>query len=193
VNDAKIPRFFRQAPRRARRLLSKVTVATVTSLPSAALQPPSRSHPHPRDRTLAIATVALLLSGVFDVGRALYCRYRLSYAVTQSASLLAGRPFAAASNDANALSAAAADLVRRLSGLRDLPRSAVRINRVRSAQTAGDATDPSRMTLTVRYTLPILSPHVRALFRDGVVSLEAVAVRATRAPVPSAVAMCSAV
>jgi hypothetical protein len=174
-------------------LLSKVTVATVTSRPSAARQPPSRSHPHPRDRTLAIATVALLLSGVFDVGRALYCRYRLSYAVTHSASLLAGRPFAATSHDANALSAAAADLVRRISGLRDLPRSAVRVDRESSPQTVGDAADPSRMTLTVRYTLPILSPHVRALFRDGVVSLEAVAVRATPAPVPSAVAMCSAV
>lgn len=171
-------------------MLSKVTVATVTSLSSAGPQPPSRSPPHPRDRTLAIATVALLLAGVFDVGRALYCRYRLSYAVTQSASLLAGRPFAAANDDANALSAAAADLVRRISGLRDLPRSAVRVS---SAATTGDAGDPSRMTLTVRYTLPILSPHVRALFRNGVVSLQAVAVRATRAPVPSAVAMCSAV
>jgi len=154
---------------------------------------PSRSHPHSHDRTLAIATVALLLSGVFDVGRALYCRYRLSYAVTQSASLLAARPFAAANNDANALAAAAADLVRRISGLRDLPRSAVRVNRASSAQSTGSTADPSRMTLTVRYTLPILSPHVRALFRDGVVSLEAVAVRATPAPVPSAVAMCSAV
>ncbi len=91
-------------------------MVTVNSLPSAGPQPPSRSHPHPRDRTLAIATVALLLSGVFDVGRALYCRYRLSYAVTQSASLLAGRPVATTSNDANGLSAAAADLVRRISG-----------------------------------------------------------------------------
>ena len=171
-------------------MLSKVTVATLTSLPATALQPAARSHPHPRDRTLAIATVALLLAGVFDVGRALYCRYRLSYAVTQSASLLAGRPFAVAGTDANALSAAAADLVRRISGLRDLPRSAVRVS---SAATTGDAADPSRMILTVRYTVPILSPHVRALFRDGVVALKAVAVRATPAPVPSAVAMCSAV
>lgn len=164
-----------------------MTVATLTSLPATALRPTARSRPHPHDRTLAIATIALLLAGVFDVGRALYCRYRLSYAVTQSASLLAGRPVAAAGSDANALSAAAADLVRRISGLRDLPRSAVRVS---SGSMTGD---PSRMTLSVRYTLPILSPHVRALFRDGVVSLKAVAVRATPPPVPSAVAMCSAV
>jgi hypothetical protein len=173
-------------------LLSKVTVATMISL-AAALQPPSRPHAHPRDRTLAIATVALLLSGVFDVGRALYCRYRLSYAVTQSASLLAGRPLVAAGSDANALSAAAADLVRRISGLRDLPRSSVRVSSASIPPTTGYATEPTRMTLTVRYTVPLLSPHVRALFRNGVVALEAVAVRTTPTPVPSPVAMCSAV
>lgn len=160
---------------------------------AAALQPLSHRQPHPRDRTLAIATVALLLSGVFDVGRALYCRYRLSYAVTQSASLLAGRPLAAAGSDANALSAAAADLVRRISGLRDLPRSAVRVSSGNTDPTTSRAAEPTRMTLSVRYTVPLLSPHVRALFRNGVVALEAVAVRTTPAPAPSAVAMCSAV
>jgi hypothetical protein len=162
-------------------------------MPAVALPPPTRSHAPPRDRTLAIATVALLLSGIFDVGRAIYCRYRLSYAVTQSASMLARLPVTTASHDAKALSAAAADLVRRISGLRDLPRSAVRVDRVDAGTMAGDVTETTRMTVSVRYTVPILSPHVRALFRDGVVALEAVAVRATRAPEPSALAMCSAV
>lgn len=182
-----------KAPRRARRLLSRVSVATATSLPASALKTPSRSNAHPHDRTLAIATVALLLSGVFDVGRALYCRYRLSYAVTQSASLLSRWPVAAGNNDANALSTTAADLVRRMSGLRDLPRDAVRAHReIAVAQAGAGAPKLSRVTVTVHYTLPLLSPHVRALFRDGRVSLEAVAVHAMPPPPPSADALRSA-
>lgn len=152
--------------------------------------PTARARHQPRDRTLAIATVALLLSGIFDVGRALYCRYRLGYAVTQSASLLSRRP-APATEDAKAMSSAAAELIRRISGLRDLPPSSVRVSRSYAAASAS-GTAP-RMTVRARYTLPLLSPHVRALFRNGSVSLEAVATR----PVPStgtlANAMCSAV
>ena len=169
-------------------------MATATSLRAPALRTPSRCNAHSHDRTLAIATVALLLSGVFDVGRALYCRYRLSYAVTQSASLLSRWPLAAANNnDAATLSTTAADLVRRMSGLRDLPRAAVRAHReIAVAQAGAGAPQLSRVTVTVRYTLPLLSPHVRALFRDGRVSLEAVAVHAMPPPPPSADALRSA-
>lgn len=152
--------------------------------------PAAVTRPQPRDRTLAIATVALLLSGIFDVGRALYCRYRLGYAVTQSASLLSLRP-APATEDAKAMSSVAADLIRRISGLRDLPPSAVRVSR--SHGEAGATGTAPRMTVRARYTLPLLSPHVRALFRNGAVSLEAVAVRPAPATRPIANAMCSAV
>jgi len=150
----------------------------------------ARTRAQPRDRTLAIATVALLLSGVFDVGRALYCRYRLGYAVTQSASLLSRRPPAGA-EDASAMSFAAADLIRRMSGLRDLPPSAVHVTRSDAAPRVTGASP--RMTVRARYTLPLLSPHVRALFRNGTLSLEAVAVRPAPATAPVANAMCSAV
>lgn len=183
-------RLFSGACRRARHLLSALSVNPATSPPATT---PARARAHPRDRTLAIATVALLLAGVFDVGRALYCRYRLSYAVTQSASLLARRPIATTSRDARAVSAAAADLVRRLSGLRDLPRSAVRVSRAALPGADGEGAETTRTTLTVRYEVPLLSPHIRALFRDGVVALEAVAVGAAPTPKPGALAMCSAV
>lgn len=157
-------------------------MATATSLPMTTLPAPSRTHSHSRDRTLAIATVALLLSGVFDVGRALYCRYRLSYAATQTASLLSRQAVTTESNDPYALSTTAADLVRRMSGIRDLPRAAVRARREIAAPTAdGGAASAGRVTVTVRYTVPLLSPHVRAFFRDGRVSIDAVAVHAVPA------------
>jgi Flp pilus assembly protein TadG len=135
----------------------------------------------------------LLLSGVFDVGRALYCRYRLSYAVTQSAALLSRRAITPASNDPYALSTTAADLVRRLSGLRDLPRAAVHARREMSAPAVGGSLSrPARVTVTVRYTLPLLSPHVRPLFRNGRVSIDAAAVHAIPSSLPSANALRSA-
>jgi hypothetical protein len=145
------------------------------------------------DRTLAIVTVSLLLSGVFDVGRALYCRYRLSYAVTQSASLLSRRLATPASNDPYALSTTAADLVRRMSGLTDLPRAAVRAHREVSAQTlAADAASAPRVMVTAAYTLPLLSPYARAAFRDGRLSIRAIAVQAAPSPFPTASALRSA-
>jgi hypothetical protein len=174
-------------------LLSSVSVATATSLPAITPHAPSRAHAHPHDRTIAIATVALLLSGVFDVGRALYCRYRLGYAVTQSASLLSRRPPLAAGDDANALSSAAVELVRRLSGLRDLPISAVRAQREGPALLADGSTAPLRVKVTARYTVPLLSPHLRALFDDGAISIDAVGVLATGSARPSASALRSAV
>ena len=170
-----------------------MSVATVASHPTTSLTTQSRAHSHSHDRTLAIATVALLLSGVFDVGRALYCRYRLSYAATQTASLLSRRTITPEGNDPYALSTTAADLVRRMSGLHDLPRAAVRALRETSvAATDGGASRPGRMTVTVRYTIPLLSPHVRAFFRNGRVSIDAVAVHAIPPSLPDANALRSA-
>jgi hypothetical protein len=183
----------RRASRRARHLLPLLPMTATTSPQAASLSAKSCARASPRDRTLAIATVALLLSGVFDIGRALYCRHRLGYAVTQSASLLSRRMVTPASSDPYSLSTTAADLVRRMSGLTDLPRAGVRARRhIPVPPQDGGAEHTPHLTVTAHYTFPLLSPHVRIVFRNGRMTIHAVAVQALPRSFPGANALRSA-
>jgi hypothetical protein len=126
----------------------------------------------PCARAMALATVALLLCGVFDVGRAVYSSVRLRLAVKQLAASLA--------TDADARHRTPSALyvterLRRLSGIRDLAAAGVRV--VHSAPYTLEGAMPAATTVvnvTAMHTLRMLSPLARLVFRNGDVSVGAV-------------------
>jgi hypothetical protein len=113
-------------------------MVTEATAPSVVL-PPFRS-----ERLFATLTLALLLSCVFDVGRVLYYRMLLNYAVSHSARLLA---------DDGASARGAWSLVRSLSGVKDLSSSAVRVDTISAA-----------VIVTASYSVALVSPPLWPVF-----------------------------
>jgi hypothetical protein len=112
-----------------------VTEATAPS----AFMPQLRS-----ERLFATLALALLLSCVFDVGRVLYYRMLLNYAVSHSARMLA---------EDDASERGAWSLVRTLSGVKDLPASSVRVDTV-----------PAAVIVTASYGVRLVSPPLWPVF-----------------------------
>jgi len=121
-------------------------MVTESTTPSAVL-PPVRS-----ERLFAALTLALLLSCVFDVGRVLYYRMLLNYAVSHSARMLADDGVNAASSSIGGTRGAWA-LVRSLSGVKNLPTSAVRVD-----------TLPVAVIVTASYDVALVSPPLWTVF-----------------------------
>jgi len=128
-----------------------------------------------RERVLAFATLALLVTCVFDVGRVLYYRMVLNYAVTHSARVLAqadGRSVVASSERVT-------ELVRVLSGVKDVAAAAVRVARP-YWRPAADADLPcttaeSAVVVTATYAVPLISPPLWSVFGNGSVALDVAA------------------
>jgi hypothetical protein len=120
-----------------------VTEATAPS----AFMPQLRS-----ERLFATLALALLLSCVFDVGRVLYYRMLLNYAVSHSARMLA-EDVPGSADPAVANERAAWRLVRTLSGVKDLPASGVRVDTV-----------PAAVIVTASYGVPLVSPPLWPVF-----------------------------
>ena len=111
------------------------------------------------ERLVATLALALLVSCVFDVGRVLYYRMRLDYAVSRSARVLARAQL----RTDPARGPAAIDLVRALSGVRDLPASSVRVSGA-----------PAEVVVTARYSVPLFSPPLWPVFHGEPLALDAV-------------------
>ena len=154
------------AGRKTRAPLSGTASGTALAASSAGMvthaATPSAVTPSLRaERLFASVTLALLLCCVFDVTRAMYYRMLLNYSVTSAARVL------------TRTTADATDLVRRLSGVRDVHASLVRLERA-----------PPALMVTARYDVPLISPPLWPLFGRGTVSLEAVGVAPVSAPQP---------
>jgi hypothetical protein len=128
-------------------------MVTHAAAPSA-VSPTIRS-----EKWLATLTLAMLLCCVFDVGRAMYYRMLLNYAVSNAARVLTRTPLDPT------------ELVRRLSGVKDVYATLVRIERA-----------PRALMVTARYDVPLVSPPLWPIFGRGQVSLEAVGVAPLSAP-----------
>jgi hypothetical protein len=127
---------------------------------SSAFTPQLRS-----DRLFATLALALLLSCVFDVGRVLYYRMLLNYAVSHSARLLAED----GSGERGASGRGAWSLVRTLSGVKDLPASGVRVDTV-----------PAAVIVTASYGVPLVSPPLWPVFGRDRLPVGAVGTYRTR-------------
>jgi hypothetical protein len=121
-------------------------MVTEATAPSVVL-PPLRS-----ERLLAVIALALLLSCVFDVGRVLYYRMLLNYAVSHSARMLADDNVRALGSSIAGTRGAWA-LVRSLSGVKDLPTTAVRVDTV-----------PTAVIVTASYDVALVSPPLWTVF-----------------------------
>ena len=125
-----------------------------------------------RERLLATATLALLVTCVFDVGRVLYYRMVLNYAVTHSARVLARSDAETATS-----SQRATELVRVLSGVKDVAASSVRLTPPsgRTKTLAACATAPSTVVVSATYGVPLISPPLWPMFGGGRIDLDVVA------------------
>jgi len=127
-----------------------------------------------RERLLVAATLALLVTCVFDVGRVLYYRMVLNYAVAHSARVLARSEGSAAASAARAT-----ELVRVLSGVTDVLASSVRVARLSATSTGGSAgpctTRASAVVVSATYAVPLVSPPLWPIFGGGRVALDVAA------------------
>ena len=135
-----------------------------------------------RDRILATATLALLVTCVFDVGRVLYYRMLLNYAVTHSARVLARDESGATPGVVDRKDAS--DLVRRLSGVKDLSRvGRATWHRARApARNSATGGAVPAMIVIAHYTVPLVSAPLWPVFVGGCVAIDAVGSHAAESP-----------
>lgn len=137
-------------------------------------EPGCTSSEAPFIRALALATAAFLLFGVFDVGRALYCRVRLQWAVSHLATQTSEPGLMAAALDEGTNAASLARRVRRLSGIRDLAATDVRLWRSPpSAGKHGGSAVPAAVRVSVTHAVPLLSPYALLAFPRGEIEVGA--------------------